>query len=1039
MNAVLKAYTLSECMEVMSEYACAYERKGGKNVIFCEDRLTLIAERALLARSGGSFFTSVSTFARFLEANGQTISKQGSVMAVGEVMTRLQREKGLQCFKSILGVGRNARCIYETLAQFSASEITPQILRESLALLPDDMLKKKIADLALIYEGYQEFLAENAVLDESKYLSMLPKRIREEGLLKGCNVFFLCYSSFTKQARETVRAALETADNVIGVFCAGEEELYANHAVEAFEEVCAEFGKTQVRALGTPLNGEAEILRKRLFNPVRTQALETENVQIFEGGDKNAEAEYVAVKIRREMAESERGRYRDFAVLVPDVAAYALPLKKAFGEYKIPYFIDEKKSLKRHPLSRFLLDCFRIVRENFSPIATQSLCENLFFGESDEYRNYLLKFANYRGGAKREIKRGESVEESYDIAALEDGRARVLSATKNIKTKGQGRDYCLAVRQILKDFQVEERLKTLEENVEDLSQKGYLSQIYRALEGVLSEAERLTGAKELTVAEFEMILQDGLEATEISLIPLKSDAVFIGNIADSRIEKVRTLFAMGMTDDVPRRSIDVAIVSDGEIERLAEVKTRIEPTVAQVNLRTRENVCLNLCTFLDKLYLTYPRGVDGNEPTLSEIFRYLDGAFCEAGGGKLLRRKKYTPADFKYRCAALSPAIRQLLIEKNEYECKGADTRLEYSSLYSALDKLSVTEKDEYLRERTGQVCVECGEDLFFHNGKISPTALESYFSCPFRHFAQKGLKLTEREETAVQAMDTGNFIHELLDKTAQRAAEFATEEELRAFALQEGEKLLKGSIYAMQQDTGHGLHFAEKLLQEGAGVAVAAFRQIKNSAFSVEGTEIAVDGGFFHGKVDRVDSGEGYVRVVDYKTGFIDDSAAAYYTGKKLQMQLYMSEIMGERIPAGVFYFPAALEFTGEEEGRFRMKGFLNGNRDALLCGDKNLTEEKKSEYFPAALKNGARAKRVMDEETFRYFIDYSTYVAKQGCRELRQGYIGATPYDGACKYCKYGGMCGYNKELKEPRKEREIDPTAIANIVKKEKGGND
>ena len=116
-------------------------------------------------------------------------------MAVGEVMTRLQREGKLQCFKTLAGIGNNAKCIYETLAQFSASEITAETLLENLALLPDDTLKKKIADLALIYQGYNEFLQERNFLDESKYLSLLPARIREEQSLKDTNVFFLCYSS----------------------------------------------------------------------------------------------------------------------------------------------------------------------------------------------------------------------------------------------------------------------------------------------------------------------------------------------------------------------------------------------------------------------------------------------------------------------------------------------------------------------------------------------------------------------------------------------------------------------------------------------------------------------------------------------------------------------------------------------------------------------------------------------------------------------------------------------------------------------------
>lgn len=1045
MNAVLKAYTLSQCMEIMADYAAAYEAQGGRNLIFCEDRLTLLAERALLKRLGGTFRSSVSTFARFIKTEERVLSKQGSVMAVGEVMTRLQKEKKLQCFTTLGGIGNHARCIYETLAQLSASEITPEILASGSAALTDDVLKKKIADLALIYEGYTEFLRKSGFVDESKYLSLLPARIREDKSLKQVNVFFLCYPSFTAQARETIRAACESGANVIGIFCAGEEELYTNRAADAFYRVCGEYGKVQIREAGMPLQGEAEVLRKGLFNPLKPpMSTFTEHIHIFEAEDKQAEAEYVAVKIRRAMAENPNLRYRDISVLVSDVAGYSLSLKKALGEYGIPYFVDEKRSLRRHPVSRFLLDCLRTVRERFSPASVQSLTQNLFFGESDEYRNYLMKFANYRGGAKRPIKTGEAVTQFYDIPSLEEAQKRLLLATNGIKDRGYGRDYCAAVRKILVDFEVEEKLNGLADSLDDVAQKGYLAQIYGALERVLSEAELLTGGKEMRVAEFETVLKDGLDATEISLIPLKSDAVFIGDLTDSRIESARILFAMGMTDAVPRTSTDTAIVSDEEIKLLSEVKTLLEPTVAEVNLRARESACLNLCSFTDELYLTYSLAADGSEPSLSDVFRYIDTLFrdVENPGGKkkFTRAKKYAKQDFAYRCSAPVPAIRQLLIEKNEYEGKKVDSNLEYSSLYTALDKLSVTEKDDYLREHEGHVRIERGEELFFSDGKVSPTTLESYFDCPFRHFASKGLRLKDREEATVLSMDTGNFVHLLLQKTTVKTDEFETEEALRDYAMKEGAALLQTSVYAMQQDTASGLHFSETLLRESADVAVAAYRQIKNSKFKVESTEKWVNGEFFNGKVDRMDGTDKYVRIIDYKTGAIDDSAVAYYTGRKIQMELYMSELKGERIPAGVFYFPAVVSYKKDDEGRFRMMGFMNGSEEAVLCGDTTLSKDNPkltSEFFPSALKNSANTTRVMDEETFRDFVDYSVYVSRQGCQELKEGFIAATPYDGKCEICKYGGMCGFNKGVSKTRKTGAIKPSEVAKIAKEKREG--
>ena len=1039
MRTIITAYTLSECMEAMSAYAVALEKQGGNNLIFCEDRLTLIAERALANATGGTFQSTVSTFARFLKSGEKTISKQGSVMAIGDVMTRLQRENALECFTATSGVGNNAKCIYETIAQFSSSEITPETLKASALSLPDGALKKKITDLARIYEGYLQFLETHGYLDESRYLSLLPKRIQADETLKDTNVFFLCFQSFTAQARSAVRATLENAKNVIGIFCAGQEEIYTNRAFESFLSVCNEYGKTKVLPLGAPLDGEAEMLRKSLFNPETAgiTPTKTDKIRIFEAEDKMGEAEYVAVQIKRAMQENPTLRYRDFALLVPSVEAYSLTLKRALHEYGVPYFIDEKRSLKRHPLSTFLLDCLRVVKEKYAPCAVQSLTQSPFFGESDEYRNYLLKYANYRGGAKREIKTGELIETAFDVEKLKDARARLLTATQGIKPRANGKEYCAVIRKILTDFNAEEKLKTLEEKLSDVSQKSYLSQIYHALDKVLEEAQLLTEHRELTVAEFAVILQDGLEATEISLIPLKADAVFVGSIKDSRIEKVRVLFALGLTDEVPNTSVDVAIVSDKEIAKLAEVKTLLEPTVAEVNLRGRESVCLNLCTFLDELHLSYPLSADGSEPALSDIFRYVGVAF-----GVIPREKHLRADEFPHACSAPAPAVRRLLAEKDAYEQARGKAREKsnekYSSIYTALDKLGVQEKDDYLMEDRGQVCVERGEELFFKDGKISPTALEAYFTCPFKNFVERGLKLKEREETAVLAVDTGNFIHELLEQTAKKAREIPTEAEMYAYALSLGAEILKNPVYSAQSDTASGAVFAEKLLKEGAQVAVAAYRQIINSDFEVEETEKNVSTATLKGKIDRVDGTEKYLRVIDYKTGAIDDTASSYYTGRKLQMQLYMSAIKGERIPAGVFYFPASVNYEETESGKFQMKGFLNGDTEALLCGDKTLTEEKQSEYFPASLKN-ARSKRVMPEETFRDFLDYSVFVARQGSKELKEGYIAPTPYGKSCEFCKYGGMCGFNRDACTPREEPTIDAPAIAEIARKTREGKE
>ena len=117
-------------------------------------------------------------------------------------------------------------------------------------------------------------------------------------------------------------------------------------------------------------------------------------------------------------------------------------------------------------------------------------------------------------------------------------------------------------------------------------------------------------------------------------------------------------------------------------------------------------------------------------------------------------------------------------------------------------------------------------------------------------------------------------------------------------------------------------------------------------------------------------------------------------------------------------------------------MKGFLNGDQDALLCGDIDIEEKGKSDFFPASFHKNT-AKRVMDEETFRNFLDYSVHVARQGCKELKEGNIQPSPYVSTCEYCKYGGMCGFNKETQTVRSEKDIDPKTIAEIARTTRDG--
>ena len=190
MTKVIGAPTLNDALHALKEEIRRHEQKGEQTLVFCEDRLTLLAERAILEEVGGTFLTSVTTFARFLKGEERVLSKHGSVLEISALLAANRED--LKCF------GENAaQAVYETIAQLSASRVTPAMLKES-AEESGGVLKFKLLDLALIFEKYEEFLQAHGLLDENGYLALLPSRIRSD-VARGTHVVFFAFQSFTRR------------------------------------------------------------------------------------------------------------------------------------------------------------------------------------------------------------------------------------------------------------------------------------------------------------------------------------------------------------------------------------------------------------------------------------------------------------------------------------------------------------------------------------------------------------------------------------------------------------------------------------------------------------------------------------------------------------------------------------------------------------------------------------------------------------------------------------------------------------------------
>ena len=1038
MIKAISCAALSVALEQLKKITSENEAAGLPTVVFCEDRLSLAAERTVCAAVEGTFLTSVYTFARFLSAEcGKpqgVLSAQGSAMAVRRIIEE-NRQK-LSVFRQLTAPSA-AQAVYDTIALLYSSRVSAEDIEN--AVCAGEILGGKLKDLALIYGKYMQYLKDCGMEDRNGYLRRLAPVIEKSPKIKGACVIFLGFQAFTCTTAECARAAFSSAKDVYGLFIGGREDIYVNEASAAFVAAAAEFGGAAHTLREGNLLREADLLRRRLFDPESFfgSAEKTDRVHVFEAVDGEEELEFIAASIKRHVIDGGE-RYSKISVMLPNLEKCEAELARVFSKFRIPYYVDRRVSLSEHPLCAFIFSFLSCVLSGCRPQDVDGVVASPFFpaerADKDIFRNYALRLANWRGGVRRPPKKEILDSFGFDIEAVERVRSVFL---RGLKILSSAENVFEGLKALLADYGAPEKLNKLSESFKDSypAAAAFGKRTYEGVLSVLNEAEGLSAG--LALKDVIKVLKSGFTAAEISLIPPKADAVFVGDIAATANTGSNVVFAARLTGDVPEAGADSSLLTDRELNILESVSLDISPKIRQVNARKRETVALNVCAFREQLYLSYPVKLDGEESGPSEIIAYARAAFLSPSGTPLiasdLKRIERTGRALPFYASEKPPAIKQLLKLKN--------SPAQASAVYEVLKRRGYeSEANAALSARPRRV-ISCGKQLYLAYNSLSPTALESYFSCPYLGFMRQGLKVQEREEGAVRAVDTGNFIHSVLQDLAYEINGIAELSVLEKRARELAGNKLSSPPYSSLSDEKRGRYTAGELIEEAVKVSAGMFQQIKNSRFTVfsaEGRcEVALSPDVkLYGRIDRVDECDGMVRIIDYKTGAIDCSPEKYYTGEKLQLPLYLLSASEGKRAVGAYYFPAAVEYREKPDGVFRLQGFMDGSEDVVSASDINLREKEKSEYIDAYL-NGRMPDKVMGREEFANFLAYSRLIAERGAEEMLSGDIQPSPAESVCSYCKMGGSCGfYAGRDGAERTPPPVKCAGIAEIVKNAEG---
>jgi len=986
-----------------------------KNVIFCEEKVSLMIERLICYKFGGTFNTSVFSFGNFLRTHEpieNLLTIEGSSMAVKKILSTVK----LNCFKA--SKTTIAPTLYNLIIQLKSAKVTPNDIKLAIQST-NGILKNKLIDIYEIFNAYENFVKTNGYEDQSSYLSHLSQVIAQTEALRGANVYLVGYEGFTAQMRQAVDALIKRTNNLTAILCEGENPLvFVNESAYFIKQLCKENNYPLIyQNQKSKYSKNAKVIVDNLFNPCtfNSQSLDDKDfekkgqVYCYFAPNPIDEINRVGQIIKQKVLSGDC-RYKDMTIALPS-NDYVPIIQKVFANLEIPYFVDERKKVDHHPLIKLILSYIDVIRKNFDNKALIAFAKNPYFCDdlaiATKFENYLIKY-NIKG---YRIKQPFTLSDKIDdLALLNDFRDGLVSSFEKFDVLGLLER--LDVRKKNADY-----AKKLTE-IGEIEEGAICAQMYDLTLSLLSQIKLLLGDASLTLKEYRSIFISGISALEMSIIPQFNDAVFIGSYKQTALVKAKHLFAIGLTNTVPNVQTDVSLLNDDDIATLEQIKVLVEPKINIVNHRNRENFALGLSAFDESLYLSYPVcGIDGSKTfkseVLDEIIKLVDYKPFDEGNGYLT--VKQSLKTFAKECGEFSDAKTIDLVNASSF----------YNTKRSDLAKKIIDMANTELQERLTQ-----SKEILTPN-EVSPTAIEDYYKCPYMSFLSHALKITKREEGDVDFLSVGSLMHQIFDEFISKI-EYVSDKKSFDNIFDE---IVKGILeldeykkFCLDSSTNMTI---KRVISESKKYCYKTFNSLKDSEFKVEKSEakfgkngyyppISLLGGkvMMKGKIDRVDQTDKFIRVVDYKTGSTDSSEKSLFAGVKLQLFLYGYAVSqaskGEKQIAGLYYLPVSDKYLKDGDEKLVLAdGHTLNEKQAICSQDASFYQNGKSEFMPIKLDVKGQVKNAINRDEINSFMDYAVSISELAASQLSDGVIVPSPYENTCDYCEFKGICKQQKQM--------------------------
>lgn len=420
------------------------------------------------------------------------------------------------------------------------------------------------------------------------------------------------------------------------------------------------------------------------------------------------------------------------------------------------------------------------------------------------------------------------------------------------------------------------------------------------------------------------------------------------------------------------------------------------------------------------------------------------------------------------------------------------DIALHYGDTQEPIQSVRTLAKQyRHNKNQPSPINVALLEQLIVKNGQkaISPSELETYNGCPFKYYIRYGLGIYPWQDRTLKANDFGTIVHDVLDVLSDLYDGKKTiEDYLKEYQIKDVHNAYDLNIYPFicesdvlnEQDQGLFLiihHIANgkidqsqltasqqylfhKLQHDLFNTVKILIYQMSISDFSIIDHEQWVEknsGEFLlHGRIDRVEQYQQYVKVVDYKSSQKALDLCLATLGFNIQMLLYLDMVCQDKAleKGGVLYFNTKQRVVKMDEylyedgldfeeivKLYKMEGYINSEETLIKAMDRH--------YDPSVIANvkfvkskGTYTGNLLDRESFDRLLEkVNQHVDTLLDRIYHQGDIRIFPshHDSPkinmlvnpCTYCDYANVCLKDVFYNENNEIEYMDPKAMLKIL--------